>query len=139
MTRIGRSLIAVTMMTAGLVSMAAAADLTGAATGDARTKVATAVALANIATAEKDGEALLVATRLLASAGPVAKPGEALKDGKPTLFDVCGHGGVRQGTGRRRGQGRRGRQDADRRERGDGYWYYSCDSFNNCQWIYAGW
>ena len=24
-------------------------------------------------------------------------------------------------------------------ERSDGYWYYSCDSFNNCQWIYAGW
>jgi hypothetical protein len=138
MTRIGSSLIAVAMMTAGLVSTAAAADLTGAAAGDARTKVATAVALANIATAEKDGEALLVATRLLASAGPVAKPGEVLKDGKPTLFDVSAMAASAKELG----------ADAAKAdevaklptaERADGYWYYSCDSFNNCQWIYAGW
>ena len=27
---------------------------------------------------------------------------------------------------------------AAKRPRSDGYWYYSCDSYNNCQWIYAG-
>ena len=139
MTRFGRSLIAVTMMSAGLVLMAAAADLTGAATGDARTKVATAVALANIATAEKDGEALLVAARLLASAGPVAKPGEALKDGKPTLFDVAAMAASAKELGADAAKADEVAKMPTASERSDGYWYYSCNSFNNCQWIYAGW
>ena len=94
MTTFGKSLIVGTMMCSRPCPRSASRrrhDGRGNA-GDARTKVATAVALANIATAEKDGEALLVATRLLASAGPVAKPGEALKDGKPTLFELR-HGG----------------------------------------------
>ena len=111
MTTFGKSLIVGALLSAGFALSASAADMTGAAAGDARTKVATAVALANIATSEKDGEALLVAARMLATAGPVAKAGEAVTDGKPTLYDVAAHGGDGQGNGRRRGQGRRGRQD----------------------------
>ena len=65
MTRIGISLIVGALMAAGFATAASAADLTGAAAGDARTKVATAVALANIATSDKDGDALLVAAKLL--------------------------------------------------------------------------
>ena len=140
MTTIGKSLVALALIGAGFVSAAGAADLTSAAAGDARTKVATAVALANIATADKDGEALLVAARMLATAGPVAKAGEAVTDGKPTLYDVAAMAASAKEMG----------ADADKADEvakmaaaptasaRDGYWYYSCDSYNNCQWIYAG-
>jgi len=108
---------------------------------DARTKVETAVALANIAKADKDGEAMLVAARMLAEAGPVAEQGTKVTDGKPTLMD----------TGKMAKMAKEMGADAKKADaiasmatsagetaRSDGYWYYSCDSYNNCQWIYAG-
>ncbi len=139
MTRFGPSLIVLALTAAGLAS-ASAADLTGAAAGDARTKVATAVALANIAQTEKDGEALLVAAKLLATAGPVAVPGGEVKDGKPALYDIASLLTAAKSLG----------ADAAKADaiakiatptgaRSDGYWYYSCDSVKHCQWIYAGW
>lgn len=126
-------------LAAGFVGTSQAADLTGAATADARTKVATAIALANIATAEKDGEALLVAAKLLASAGPVAKPGETVKDGKPTLFDAAAMAASAKELGADAARADAVAQMPSASVRGDGYWYYSCDSYNNCQWIYVGW
>lgn len=136
-----KSLIALAVL-AGLGSMATAGDLTGAATGDARTKVETAVALANIATAEKDGDALLVAAKLLATAGPVAKAGEAVSDGKPSLYDVAAMAASAKemgADGAKADAVAKMAAEPTASPRSDGYWYYSCDSYNNCQWIYAGW
>ena len=140
MTNIGKSLIVGALMSAGFALAASAADLTGAAAGDARTKVATAVALANIATSEKDGEALLVAARPLATAGPVAKAGEAVTDGKPTLYDVAGMAASAREMGADAAKADEVAKMAvaPTAQARDGYWYYSCDSYNNCQWIYAG-
>lgn len=135
-----KSLIALAFL-AGMGSVAAAADLTAATAGDARTKVATAVALANIATADKDGEALLVAARMLATAGPVAKAGEAVTDGKPTLYDVAAMAASAKEMGADAAKADEVAKmaPAPTAQARDGYWYYSCDSYNNCQWIYAGW
>jgi hypothetical protein len=140
MTTMRNSLIAATLMAAGFAAAASAADMTGAAAGDARTKVATAVALANIATSEKDGEALLVAARLLATAGPVAKAGEAVTDGKPTLYDVAAMAATAKEMGADAAKADEVAKmaAAPTASARDGYWYYSCDSYNNCQWIYAG-
>ena len=125
----------------GLGSTAFAGGITPEKQADARTKVETAVALANIAKADKDGEAMLVAARMLAEAGPVAEQGAKLNDGKPTLMD----------TGKMAKMAKEMGADAKKADavasmatsggetaRSDGYWYYSCDSYNNCQWIYAG-
>ncbi len=72
----------------GSTTLAFAGGMTPQQQADARTKVETAVALANIAKADKDGEAMLVAARMLAEAGPVAEQGAKMKDGKPTLMDT---------------------------------------------------
>lgn len=69
---------------------AGAADMTEKEMADARIKVQTAVALAGIARETQDGDAMLVAARLIASAGDVAMPkGSASGDGKPAMFDVA--------------------------------------------------
>jgi hypothetical protein len=140
MTVIGKSLIALALISAGLVSAAYAADATAAGSADNRTKVATAVALANIATADKDGDALLVAARMLATSGPVAKAGEAVSDGKPTLYDVAAMAASAKEMGADAGKADEVAKmaAAPTAQARDGYWYYSCDSYNNCQWIYAG-
>lgn len=131
------------LMVGGLLSISVssmlAGDLTSAATGDARTKVATAVALANIAKSSNDGEALLVAARLLTEAGPVAEPGTQVKDGKPTLIDVGAMAGMAKDMGADAAKAEALSKGPTSSERSGGYWYYSCDSYNNCQWIYAGW
>ena len=101
----------------------------------------TAVALANIAKADKDGEAMLVAARLLAEAGPVAEQGSEVKDGKPTLMDVGKMAKMAKDLG---ADGKMADElasmatSAGEKPRSDGYWHFSCDSYNNCQWIYAG-
>jgi hypothetical protein len=140
MPTFGKSLIVGALLSAGFALSAGAADMTGAAAGDARTKVATAVALANIATSEKDGEALLVAARMLATAGPVAKAGEAVTDGKPMLYDVAGMAATAKEMGADAAKADEVAKMAvaPTAQARDGYWYYSCDSYNNCQWIYAG-
>jgi len=133
--------MAVATLVGGLGAAASAEEMTAATAGDARTKVATAVALANIAKADKDGEALLVATRMLATAGPVAVPGGELKDGKPTLFyDIAVLVDTIKDLGVDAAKADEVAKSAKATSaRSDGYWYYSCDSYNNCQWIYAGW
>jgi hypothetical protein len=71
----------------------------------------------------------------------VAKAGEGVGDGNPTLYDIAGMAASAKEMG----------ADAAKADEvakmaaaptvsaRDGYWYYSCDSDNNCQWIYAGW
>ena len=117
MTVIEKSLIALALIGAGFVSAAHAADATTPASADARTKVATAVALANIATADKDGEALLVAARMLATSGPVAKAGEAVSDGKPTLYDVAAMAASAKEMGADAGKADEGAQDGGSADR----------------------
>ena len=77
---------------------------------------------------------------MLATAGPVAKAGEAVTDGKPTLYDVAA-----MAARPRRWAPTPAKADevakmaiAPTAQARDGYWYYSCNSYNNCQWIYAG-
>jgi hypothetical protein len=120
-----------------VVGVSYAEDQTTKESADARTKVATAVALANIATAEKDGDALLVAARLLASAGPVAKTGEAA--GQPALYDI----GAMANSAKEFGADAAKADEVAKMATAPtasarGYWYYSCDSYNNCIWIWVG-
>ena len=120
-----------------VVGVSYAEDQTIKESADVRTKVATAVALANIATAEKDGEALLVAARLLASAGPVAKTGEA--GGQPALYDI----GAMANSAKEFGADAAKADEVAKMATAPtasarGYWYYSCDSYNNCIWIWVG-
>ena len=107
---------------------------------DARTKVETAVALANIAKADKDGEAMLVAARMLAEAGPVAEQGAKMTDGKPTFIDAGKMAAMAKelGADAKKADAVASMATSGETARSDGYWYYSCDSYNNCQWIYAG-
>lgn len=134
-----RRIVTIIALTAGLGGAALAQEMTPEQQADARTRVQTAVSLANIAMAEKDGEALAVAARLMASAGPVAKPGEKLVDGKPTLFDLSemmkSAKDMGADTAKAEAMATSASPTVSPR---DGYWYYSCDSFNNCQWIWAG-
>ena len=125
---------AVAMVAAAAISYAA--DQTSKEAADARTKVATAVALANIAIAEKDGDALLVATRLLASAGPVAKSGETAADGKPALYDIGAMAASAKSMGADSAKADAVAKMPTASTRG--YWYYTCDSYNNCWWIWVG-
>jgi hypothetical protein len=125
----------------GSTTLSLAGGMTPEKQAEARTKVETAVALANIAKADKDGEAMLVAARMLAEAGPVAEQGAKIKDGKPTLMDVGKMAKMAKemgADGKKADAVASSATSAGETARSDGYWYYSCDSYNNCQWIYAG-
>lgn len=124
----------------GLGSTAFAGGITPEKQADARTKVETAVALANIAKADKDGEAMLVAARMLAEAGPVAEQGAKMTDGKPTFIDAGKMAAMAKelGADAKKADAVASMATSGEQARSDGYWYYSCDSYNNCQWIYAG-
>lgn len=140
MRSILNKLMATAIVIAATMAPSFAEDQASKEAADKRTRVATAVALANIAAAEKDGEALLVAARLLASAGPVAKLGESTgTSGQPALYDI----GALAATAKELGA------DAAKADEvakmgvaptasARGYWYYSCDSYNNCMWIWVG-
>jgi hypothetical protein len=65
--------------------------------------------------------------------------GEALKDGKPTLYEVGDLAAKAKAMGADPAKADAVAKSATSTARSDGYWYYSCDSYNNCQWIYAGW
>ena len=85
---------------------------------------------------------MLVAAKLLATAGAVAKPGEAVTDGKPSLYEVGDLVMKAKEYGADAAKAdavAKMTTSATSTARADGYWYYSCDSYNNCQWIYAGW
>ena len=124
----------------GLGSTAFAGGITPEKQADARTKVERAVALANIAKADKDGEAMLVAARMLAEAGPVAEQGAKMTDGKPTFIDAGKMAAMAKelGADAKKADAVASMATSGETARSDGYWYYSCDSYNNCQWIYAG-
>ncbi|UVK36694.1 hypothetical protein LHFGNBLO_003649 [Mesorhizobium sp. AR10] len=124
----------------GSTNLTFADEMTPEKLADARTKVETAVALANIAKADKDGEAMLVAARMLAEAGPVAEQGTKVTDGKPTLMDA-GKMAImakEMGADAKKADAVASTATSAGETSRDGYWYYSCDSYNNCQWIYAG-
>ena len=121
---------------AGL-SAALAGELTPEQQANARTTVETAANLAAIAEATKDGQAMLVAAKLLAGVGPVAKPGEALKDGKPVLLDVKSLAETAKSLGADAGTADGVAAMSKPQPRGEYcYWYYNCDSNNNCRWDY---
>lgn len=134
-----KKLTVTAIVTAAAMAPSLAGDQVGREAADKRTKVATAVALANIATAEKDGEALLVAARLLATAGPVARLGESATSGQPALYDI----GAMATSAKELGADA-AKADAVAKmgvaptASARGYWYYSCDSYNNCMWIWVG-
>ncbi len=68
------------------LAIAHAAEMGAKELAEARAKVQTAVALAEIAKQTKDGDALLVAARLIASSGNVAMTGET--GDSPKMYDA---------------------------------------------------
>lgn len=118
---------------AGLVVTAAAAqNLSPKDQLDARKKVETAVALAEIAEAEGDGDAMLVAAKLLSGVGRVEKRGE--QGAEPTYYSVGDVAAAAKALG----------ADADKAdavansattEREICYWDYECGTFE-CGWLY---
>ncbi|UVK45629.1 hypothetical protein BPNPMPFG_001183 [Mesorhizobium sp. AR07] len=140
MTTVRKVLALAFASTLGSTTLTFAGGMTPEKQADARTKVETAVALANIAKADKDGEAMLVAARMLAEAGPVAEQGAKMKDGKPTLIDTgkMAKMAKEMGADAKKADAVASTATSNETARSDGYWYYSCDSYNNCQWIYAG-
>jgi hypothetical protein len=134
-----KKLAVTAFVTAAMLAPSFANDRASKEAADNRTKVATAVALANIAMAEKDGEALLVATRLLASAGPVAKLGESASSGQPALYDIGALATSAKELGADAAKADEvAKMGAAPTSSVRGYWYYSCDSYNNCMWIWVG-
>ena len=102
----------------------------------ARDRVQTAVALAEIAEADGDGEALLVAGRLIASVGAVARRGETDGD-KPVLYSVGDIAAAAKALG-----ADDGRADALAVQATSGqveptycYWQDVCGKFD-CSWVY---
>lgn len=81
-----KSLFFTTSIALALLTTVHAADMTAKEVADARAKVQTAVALAELAKQTKDGDALLVAARLIASSGNVAVAGET--GDSPKLYDA---------------------------------------------------
>lgn len=99
-------------------------------------KVQTAVALAEIAEAEGDGEALLVAGRLIASVGAVAKRGETDGD-KPVLYSVADIAAAAKALGADNGRADAlaMQSTADQAQPTYCYWQYVCGKFE-CSWVY---
>lgn len=115
-----------------------ALDMTPQQLADARARVAAAATLAAIGRAEKDGDMLLVAAKLLAkAAGAVAIPGEPLKDGKPTTYNLKGLLEESKALGVDAGKADREAVSILRPVSASCYWHYSCDSYEtSCQWMY---
>jgi hypothetical protein len=136
MNIVRNSIAVVSACAFGAVSLAYAQQLSPDEQAAARTKVQTAVALAEIAEAEGDADALLVAARMLSSIGPVAKKGEALGD-KPTLYShqEMASTAKQMGADATKADAVATMSTAET-EPTYCYWYYNCDSWNNCQWQY---
>lgn len=125
------------LVAAGAVATTALAQaLSPAEQLDARKKIETAVALAEIAEAEGDGEGLLVAAKLLASIGKVERRDS--KGAEPTFYSV---GDL---TAAAKSLGVDGaRADAisspEAMEPNYCYWDYEClgSGTFECGWIYA--
>lgn len=100
----------------------------------AKARVQTAVALAEIAEAEGDGDALLVAARLLASAGPVAKRGE--NGDTPALYSVEDLAAAAKALGADAAKADAVAETARAPlEPSYCYWEYKCNTFD-CAWVY---
>jgi hypothetical protein len=98
----------------------------------------TAASIAASGKAENDGDMLLVAAKLLTKAGgPVAVPGEPLKEGKPTAFDIKGLLAQAKAAGANTDAAEKAAMSMQAPSASYCYWYYSCDSYaTNCQWLY---
>lgn len=115
-----------------------ALDMTPQELADARARVAAAATLAAIGRAEKDGDMLLVAAKLLAKAGgAVAIPGEPLRDGKPTTYNLKGLLEASKALGVDAGKADSEAKSILRPLTATCYWHYSCDGYQtSCQWMY---
>lgn len=119
---------------------AAAAGLSAEELAALRLRVQTAANLAMIAETEKDGEMMVMAAKLMSSAGKVARPGKTAADGKPEFFDVKALLNSASGLG----------ADTAKAETmamskpipamdycAIGYWRETCDYNNYCRWEYV--
>ncbi len=124
-------LVAASFAAAPIVS---ADQLTPQQLADARTRVETAANLAAIGKADKDGELLLAAAKLLSKVdSPVALPGAELKDGKPVSLALGSYVDEAKSLG---ADTSKAAMSKPLPASNYCYWYYSCDSWNNCMWLY---
>lgn len=126
--------VIVSGLCAGLLATSAIAqNLSPKEQIDARSRVATAVALAEIAEAEGDADAMLVAARLFSSVGgSVAKRGG---DGsEKTFYSVGDVAAAAKALGADAGKADALAGSATS-ERGICYWDYECGTFE-CGWLY---
>jgi len=121
------------------VNLAGASDLSPEQLADARARVSAAATLAAIGKAENDGDLLLAAAKLLGKAGaPVAVPGEPLKDGKPTAYNIKGLLDQAKAAGANTSSAETAAMSAPMPGAASScYWYYSCDTYaTSCTWLY---
>lgn len=122
-----------------LATVAVAQSLSPKEQMDARMKVQTAVALWEIAEAEGDGEAMLVAGRLLSSVGPVERR-DSTGD-KPQFYSVGDIAAAAKALGVEAGKADALATSANAAtsERGYCYWDYEClgSGTFECGWIYV--
>lgn len=139
MSKISKSVLALAFVASILpVNLVRAGDSSPEQLADARSRVAAAATLAAIGKAENDGDMLAVAAKLLAKAGgPVAIPGEPLKDGKPTAFDLKGLLAQAKAAGADTSSAEKAAMSMPSTAASYCYWYYSCDTYaTSCTWLY---
>lgn len=137
MTSLHRSIAIALTFTIGAASLTFAQQLSPGEEAAARTKVQTAVTLAEIAEAEGDGDALLVAARLLSSVGAVAKRGAGADS--PALYSVPQMATAAKALGADSAKAdalATTATGATTASPTSCYWYYNCDSNNYCVWQY---
>jgi hypothetical protein len=137
MTNVRTFLVALT--SAGLLaSTSIAQELSTDEQNAVRGKVQTAVSLAEIAEAEGDAEAMLVAVRMLASVGPVAKRGES--GDSPVLYSVGDLATAAEALGADAAavEALRASATSSTTETQPTYcyWDYTCNTFD-CAWVYV--
>lgn len=129
-------MIAALFMTFGLavsgLSPASAQNLSPTQEIDARTKAATAAALAEIAEAQGDGEAMLVAAKLVSELGRVAKRNTS--GGEPTFYSVPDMVAAAREMGANSANADAVAASASA-DRDICYWNFQCGTFA-CDWVY---
>lgn len=122
-----------------LVTAAVAQTLSPKEQIDARAKIETAVKLWEIAEAEGDGEAMLVAGRLLAGVGPVERRDSTGEE--PKFYSVGDIAGAAKALGvdASKADALASSETAGTTERGYCYWDYEClgSGTFECGWIYV--
>jgi hypothetical protein len=137
MSKISNSVLALAFVASLLpINVATASDLSPEQLADARSRVQAAATLAAIGKAENDGDLLVAAAKLLAKAGgPVAIPGEPLKDGKPTAYSLKGLLDQAKAAGADTGSAEKAAMSMPSPTAASCYWYYSRNGFSaNYQW-----